>query len=143
MTYQVLKVGSLVAFLLVKSSLVLLMLDFKNMKVHQLAALPPELIAESKRVGQLMGRLRLARKVKQTEAALRSGLSRNTAYRIEQGDPGVAFGQILRYLEAIAPGSTLADLLTATDPALASLQAREQSKRVRGLTASELEELNF
>lgn len=119
------------------------MLDFKYMKVRQSATLPPELVPESKRVGQLMGRLRLARKVKQTEAALRSGLSRNTAYRIEKGDPGVAFGQILRYLEAIAPGSTLADLLTATDPALASLQAREQSKRVRELTASELEELNF
>jgi transcriptional regulator with XRE-family HTH domain len=143
MTYQVLKVGSLIAILLVKSSLVLLMLDFKYMKVRQSATLPPELVSESKRVGQLMGRLRLARKVKQTEAALRSGLSRNTAYRIEKGDPGVAFGQILRYLEAIAPGSTLADLLTATDPALASLQAREQSKRVRELTASELEELNF
>jgi transcriptional regulator with XRE-family HTH domain len=139
----VLNVGLLVAILLVKSNLVFLMLDFKYMKVHQSAALSPQLLAESKRFGQLIARLRLARKVKQTEAALRSGLSRNTAYRIEQGDPGVAFGQILRYLEAIAPGSTLVDLLTATDPALASLQAREQSKRVRELTASELEELNF
>jgi transcriptional regulator with XRE-family HTH domain len=142
-TYQVLKVCSMVASLLVKSNLFLLMLDFKDMKVHQSAALSLQLLAESKRFGQLIARLRLARKVKQTEAALRSGLSRNTAYRIEQGDPGVAFGQILRYLEAIAPGSTLVDLLTATDPALASLQAREQSKRVRELTASELEELNF
>jgi hypothetical protein len=49
----------------------------------------------------------------------------------------------LRYLEAIAPGSTLADLLSESDPALVSLKVREQSKRVRGLTSTELEELNF
>lgn len=140
---QPLEMESLVAGLLVKTSFISAMLDFKNMKVHQLAALSPQLFVECKRIGHLMARLRLARNVKQTEAALRSGLSRNTAYRIEHGDPGLAIGQILRYLEAIAPGSTLADLLTASDPALASLQAREQSKRVRGLTASELEELNF
>lgn len=113
------------------------------MKDHQSAALPPQLLVESRRIGQLNARLRIARKIKQTEAALRSGLSRNTAYRLKQGDPGLAFGQILRYLDAIDLGSTLADLLTASDPALASLQAREQSERVRGLTPSELEELNF
>jgi transcriptional regulator with XRE-family HTH domain len=118
-------------------------LDFKNMKVNQSASLTPHLLAESKRIGQLVARLRLARKVKQTDAALRAGLSRNTVYRLEQGDAGLAIGQILRYLEAIAPGSTLADLLSESDPALVSLKVREQSKRVRGLTSTELEELNF
>ena len=113
------------------------------MKINQTAALAPHLLAESARLGQLMARLRLARKVKQTDAALRAGLSRNTAYRIEQGDPGLAIGQVLRYLEAIAPGSTLADLLLESDPALAALKVREQTKRVRDLTPTELEELNF
>lgn len=113
------------------------------MKVHQAAALAPHLLAESKRIGYLLSRLRLARRIKQTDAALRAGLSRNTAYRLEHGDPGLALGQVLRYLEAIAPGSTLAYLLSESDPALASLNIREQTKRVRDLTAAELAELDF
>jgi transcriptional regulator with XRE-family HTH domain len=113
------------------------------MKVEQSAILSPELLAESKCLGQLLARLRLARNVKQTDAALRAGLSRNTVYRLEQGDPGLALGQILRYLQAIAPGSTLRDLFAESDPALAALKAREQRKRVRDLSASELKELEF
>lgn len=76
-------------------------------------------------------------------AALRAGISRNTAYRIERGDPGVALGQLLRYIDAIVPGCTLLDLLMETDPALAALQARETRKRVRPLSAGELDELSF
>ena len=38
-------------------------------------------------------------------------MSRNTAYRLEKGDPGIAMGQILRYLDAIVPGKTLLELL--------------------------------
>lgn len=113
------------------------------MKITQSAALPPSLRTESTRIGLLLARLRIARKVKQTDAALRSGLSRNTIYRLEKGDPGLALGQVLRYLEAIAPGSTLLDLLTERDPALASLAAREKTLRVRDLTAEELRELDF
>jgi hypothetical protein len=85
----------------------------------------------------------VARRVKQADAALRAGLSRNTAYRLEHGDPGVALGQILRYLDAIAPGSTLRNLLDESDPALASLSMRERTRRVRDLTSEELQELEF
>ena len=95
------------------------------------------------KVGSQLARLRIARKVKQTDAALRAGLSRNTVYRLEKGEPGLALGQILRYLEAIAPGSTLLDLLTEKDPALLSLTAREKTRRVRDMTMTELEELDF
>ena len=95
------------------------------------------------KVGSQLARLRIARNVKQTDAALRAGLSRNTVYRLEKGEPGLALGQILRYLEAIAPGSTLLDLLTEKDPALLSLTAREKTKRVRDMTTAELEELDF
>lgn len=98
---------------------------------------------ECARLGLLLARLRLARKVKQADAALRAGLSRNTAYRLEKGDPGLALGQVLRYLEAISPNSTLLDLLSENDPALLTLSAREKSKRVRDLTAAEREELDF
>ncbi|MDO8943439.1 MAG: hypothetical protein Q7U75_09665, partial [Desulfobacterales bacterium] len=94
-------------------------------------------------LGRLVARLRQARQVKQADAALRAGLSRNTAYRLEKGDPGLAIGQVLRYLDAIAPGATLADLLTQADPALTALQARESTKRVRDLSAAELDDLNF
>ncbi|MBT9493068.1 MAG: helix-turn-helix domain-containing protein [Paucibacter sp.] len=113
------------------------------MKVKQSAVLPAQLLAQSHRMGQLLARLRLARRIKQTDAALRAGLSRNTAYRIEQGDPGLAIGQVLRYLDAIAPGSTLVDLLTEADPALVALNVREQTRRVRDLSSSELDEINF
>ena len=42
------------------------------------------------RIGRLLARLSIARKVKQAYAALRSGLSRNTVYRLEKGDPDPA-----------------------------------------------------
>lgn len=116
---------------------------FTLMKVRQSAMLSPDLLEQSAQLGQRLARLRIARGVKQSDAALRAGLSRNTAYRIEHGDPGLALGQVLRYIDAIAPGSTLLDLLSETDPALIALARREQSKRVRTLTPSEMNELEF
>lgn len=113
------------------------------MKINQSAAISSQLLAQSQQLGVLIARLRIARKMKQADAAVRAGLSRNTAYRIERGDPGVAFGQVLRYLDAISPGSTLLDLLTENDPALVVLKASEQIRRIRDLSSSELDELNF
>lgn len=129
--------------MLVKSSARPISCVFSNMKINQsvmLTASQREWCAE---LGQLLGRLRIARKMKQSDAALRAGISRNTAYRLERGDPGLALGQVLRYLEAIAPGSTLVDLLSEKDPALVALASRERSKRVRDLTAAERQELDF
>ncbi|HCE93702.1 MAG: hypothetical protein A2Z90_02090 [Burkholderiales bacterium GWA2_64_37] len=113
------------------------------MKVAQASMLSPRHIDECKHLGTLLARLRLARKIKQSDAALRAGLSRNTAYRLEHGDPGLAMGQVLRYLEAISPSSTLLDLLSEKDPALLALDAREKSKRVRDMSAAEREEIDF
>lgn len=113
------------------------------MKISQSAALAPHLLDQATQLGRRLARLRLARGIKQTDAALRAGLSRNTAYRLERGDPGLAVGQVLRYLDAIAPGSTLLDLLSESDPALAALAARERTQRVRDLSATELDELDF
>ena len=129
--------------MLVKSIFINILNDLTNMKIDQSAILSPQLARETAHLGYLLARLRQARKVKQADAALRAGFSRNTAYRLEKGDPGLAIGQVLRYLDAIAPGATLAGLLTQDDPALAALQARESTKRVRDLTAAELDELNF
>src|ERR1700704_1422267 len=107
------------------------------------AALKAELASQAQDLGKAVARLRLARGVKQHDAALRAGLSRNTAYRLERGDPGIAMGQVLRYLEAIVPGKTLLELLSETDPALAALSAKEQRRRARELSKRELEEIDF
>lgn len=135
--------GALCAKLPVNTLIKRFGLDLTNMKIKQAIVLTPSLLQECSQLGQRLARLRLARKIKQTDAALRAGLSRNTVYRLERGDPGLAIGQVLRYLEAISPGSTLLDLLSESDPALLALKAREQSKRVRDLTAAELDELDF
>ena len=113
------------------------------MKVTQSARLNPAQAAEAKKLGAALARLRIARGMKQDQAALRAGLSRNTAYRLEKGDPGIAMGQVLRYLEAIVPGKTLLELLSESDPALAALSAKEQRRRVRDLSKRELEEIDF
>ena len=113
------------------------------MKVTQSALLDSTRAAEAKRLGSSLARLRIARGVKQDQAALRAGLSRNTAYRMEKGDPGIAVGQILRYLDAIVPGKTLLELLSETDPALAALSAKERRRRARELSEHELDEIDF
>lgn len=113
------------------------------MKVTQAAVLTPNMASEARKLGARVARLRIARGMKQDQAALRAGLSRNTAYRLEKGDPGVALGQILRYLDAIVPGKTLLDLLAESDPALATLSAQEQRRRARELSKRELDEIDF
>ena len=113
------------------------------MKISQSSAIAPELAQQAEKIGHLLARLRQARHIKQSDAAVRAGLSRNTAYRLEKGDPGLAFGQILRYLDAISPGTTLADLLAESDPAFEALRSREATRRVRDLTSSELAKLDF
>ena len=76
-------------------------------------------------------RLRIARRIRQEEAAVRAGMSRNTAYRLEKGDPGIAIGQVLRYGDAIAPSLSLVDVLARRDLSLKVLEARERTRRVR------------
>lgn len=105
--------------------------------------LSPPLLAQAQQLGERIARLRTARRMKQFEAALRAGVSRNTAYRLEHGDPGVAIGQVLRYIDAIAPGCNLQHLLNESDPSLISQQLRERTQRVRSMTAAELKELDF
>lgn len=113
------------------------------MKITQNNVLPAARLSEMASIGACLARLRIARHMTQVEAAVRSGLSRNTAYRLEKGDAGLAVGQILRYLDAIAPGKTLLDLLREDDPALAALEASERRKRTRGLSKVEQEKLDF
>jgi hypothetical protein len=62
---------------------------------------------------------------------------------LEKGDPGIAVGQIFRYLDAIAPGKSLLELFAETDPALVALSTKERRRRVRELTQRELDEIDF
>lgn len=114
-----------------------------RMKINQTRALPAYLLEEASHIGKQIARLRIARHVTQAEAALRAGLSRNTAYRLEKGDPGLALGQILRYLDAISPGKTLLGLLQEDDPALITLGVRERTQRYRAMSPAELKKLDF
>lgn len=66
------------------------------MKVSQSSMLSPLQLEVCVRIGRLLARLRITRKVKQTDAALRSGLSRNTVYRLEKGDPDPALCREVR-----------------------------------------------
>lgn len=113
------------------------------MRVNQFSALPAKLSEQTIQLGDALLRMRHARRVKQSDAAVRAGISRATAQRLEKGDPGVAIGVILRYLEAIAPGLSLSQMLAGDDPAILALEQRLRPQRVRGLTPAELEELDF
>jgi transcriptional regulator with XRE-family HTH domain len=123
--------------------IIVVTLDLSNMRVTQSKVLSQELSAQSEKIGAQLARLRIARHIPQTEAALRAGLSRNTAYRLEKGDPGVALGQVLRYIDAIAPGKSLQSVLNEDDPALVALTVRERKQRVRSMSTAELKELDF
>ncbi len=113
------------------------------MRFKQNHILSETLLTQASQIGSALARLRVARGMTQQEAALRSGISRNSAYRLEHGDSGVALGHILRYLDAIAPGTSLLALLQQQDPALHTLAAHERRQRARGLTPSELQALDF
>lgn len=113
------------------------------MKKHELLLLSEAELAQTRLLGERLSRLRLARRVRQEDAAVRAGLSRPTARKIEQGDPGRTLGQMLRYLGAIAPGMTLQQLLEGKDPSLVALEASEKRQRVRVLSQAERDRLDF
>jgi transcriptional regulator with XRE-family HTH domain len=109
------------------------------MKYKESSVLTPELAAQASLLGERITRLRNARRMLQSDAALRAGISRPVAGQIEAGDAG----QVLRYLAAIAPGMSLMDLLAGTDPSLRALDLKEKTRRVRKLSDAELKKLEF
>ncbi|MEH4622621.1 helix-turn-helix transcriptional regulator [Phytobacter diazotrophicus] len=94
-------------------------------------------------LGRKLAESRIARKMRQSEVAVRANLSRNTVSRIENGDAGVAIGQIFRYLDVIRPGATLADVLTKQDNVVDAMDAAARPRRARPLSSKELEEYDF
>jgi DNA-binding XRE family transcriptional regulator len=78
---------------------------------------------------QRLRELRQAYRLQQADVAARAGLSRSTVVLIEKGDPGRTMGQILRYLNAIAPAVTLHALLEGRLLALTMLRSQERTQR--------------
>ncbi len=113
------------------------------MKYEERPLLTPQHLAEAQALGGKLARLRQARKIRQADAAARAGLSRSTAVLIEKGDASRTLAQIYRYLEAIAPGLSLPALLQESDPSLSALAQAEATQRVRPMSASELQSLDF
>jgi transcriptional regulator with XRE-family HTH domain len=113
------------------------------MKRREQQLMTAEQVAQARLVGERIARLRRARNVLQSEAAVRAGLSRPTATLIEAGDPGRTLSQVLRYLGAIAPGMTFLQLLQGEDPSLVALAEREKRQRVRTLSQQERQKLDF
>ena len=113
------------------------------MKRDETPLLSPERLSEARDLGLKLARLRAARKLRQSDVALRAGLSRSTAVLIEKGDIRRTQAQILRYLDAIAPGVSLLALLQESDPALKVLADAELTRRVRPMSAAELKQIDF
>ena len=101
------------------------------MKFDESAILSEPLKQQAAQLGERLSRLRKARRLRQSDAATRAGMSRVTAGRVERGNPRQSLGQILRYLDAIAPGTDLISLLQGNDPSLMTLQNAEATRRVR------------
>ena len=117
--------------------------EIAAMKRNEHPLMTPERLDEARQLGEKLARLRMARRIRQVDAATRAGLSRSTAVLLEKGDLGRTQAQILRYLEAIAPGVSLLSLLKEDDPSLQALSVREATQRVRTLTKAELGRLDF
>lgn len=117
--------------------------EITDMKRDESPLLTSARLLEAQELGEKIARLRMARRLRQVDAAARAGLARSTAALIEKGDLGRTQAQILRYLEAIAPGVTLLALLQETDPSLKALSARELTRRVRPMSKEELQKLDF
>lgn len=118
-------------------------IEIADMKRDETPLLTPARVLEARELGNKLARLRMARRLRQADAAARAGLARSTAALIEKGDLSRTQAQILRYLEAIAPGLTLLGLLQETDPSLKALSAKELTQRVRPLSKVELDKLDF
>ena len=114
-----------------------------DMKHDEVPLMTARRRAEARDLGAKLARLRMARKIRQVDAAARAGLARSTAALIEKGDPGRTLAQVLRYLEAIAPNLTLLALLQESDPSLQALSLAEATRRVRPLSNAGLKELDF
>jgi transcriptional regulator with XRE-family HTH domain len=81
-------------------------------------------------VGDKLKAARLRRRYSADMVAQRAGIARATLFRIEQGDPGVAFGNYARVMQALRLEKDL-NLLAADDELGRKLQDAEIGLRAR------------
>jgi transcriptional regulator with XRE-family HTH domain len=81
-------------------------------------------------VGQKLKAARLRRRYAADMVAQRAGIARATLFRIEQGDPGVSFGNYARVMQALRLEKDL-NLLAADDELGRKLQDAEMGVRAR------------
>lgn len=113
------------------------------MKRAQQNLLPADLGRQLTELGSALAQSRIARRLPQAEVAVRANISRNTVSRIENGDAGVAIGQILRYISIVRPGATLADVMNKEDNAVETVNHLRRPRRARPLSDREMEEYDF
>ena len=113
------------------------------MKRDETPLMTTDQTAEAKSIGWKRARLRVARRIRQADAAARAGLSRSTAALIGKDDPGRTLAQVLRHLGAVAPSLSLQALLQDEAPSLRALAVRETTRRARPLSPAELKDLDF
>lgn len=112
------------------------------MKRPQNAALTPSTTAQLQELGMKLAQMRKARRITQSEIAERTNISRDTVSRIESGDASVAIGQVLRYLDAIAPGASLKNVYEH-DSAVEIMENKARRVRARKPSAKKLTQYDF
>lgn len=98
------------------------------MKVPQKALVSAVLDKRLRGIGQLLRSARIEKQLTQGEAALITGVCRQTLSRIESGDPSVAWGQVGRYADSMG----VAEIFGGASPAAPEAAGR----RVRTTTRS-------
>ncbi|MFA9286340.1 MULTISPECIES: helix-turn-helix transcriptional regulator [unclassified Comamonas] len=101
------------------------------MKYDETTRTSKDRLKEAAMLGKKLHALRMAMRITQAEAAARAGLSRSTAVLIEAGDESRTLSQLLRYLDALSPRTSLLALLTDDIAAVKNMQADSLGKRVR------------
>ena len=113
------------------------------MKKPQNIAMPSSLSPMLKMLGERIARMRKARSLLQGEVSVRANISRDTASRIENGDASVSIGQVVRYLNVIAPGVDLGRLYETPDAALSMMESTEKRQRSRKLSLTAQNKYDF
>jgi transcriptional regulator with XRE-family HTH domain len=114
------------------------------MKTAQHAVISEQQAQSLKTLGARLARLRIARRLTQAMAAERAGMSRITVSRIENGEPSVAIGQLVRYLDVLDRKDAVSRLVEPEDdPAVRQLAATEKTRRASPLSEQERGRYDF
>ncbi len=96
------------------------------------SAIPRQMLAELEKLGEDMRYARIRRKFTMEELSRRSGISRQTLAKVEQGSPNVAIGIYARILFLLGIHETVGNLADlSNDPISRDLDIANLPRRVR------------